>query len=165
MPGPVLLAYDGSDDAKRAIEVAGQLSGGSAVVLHVWPPAPAPSAAVIPPGMVGGPAEMVPLPPEELASREAEAERAGLGIVREGLQLANRTGFEATHELRPGAGARDVWHAILEVADECDARVIVVGHRGASGIRAMLLGGVAEGVVRHARRPVLVVPLTPGAER
>jgi hypothetical protein len=35
--GPVLLSYDGSDAARRAIERAGQLLGGSeAIVLTVW---------------------------------------------------------------------------------------------------------------------------------
>ena len=35
--GPVLLCYDGSDNARQAIERAGQLlGGGEAVVLTVW---------------------------------------------------------------------------------------------------------------------------------
>ncbi|MDQ3936027.1 MAG: universal stress protein, partial [Actinomycetota bacterium] len=54
--------------------------------------------------------------------------------------------------------AATVWHAIVEAADELDARVVVLGSRGLSGVRSALLGSVSYGVVHHSRRPLLVVP-------
>lgn len=57
-----------------------------------------------------------------------------------------------------GADPSDVWSAIVRIAEEQDAALIVVASRGHSGLRATLLGSVSDGVVHHATRPVLVVP-------
>ena len=46
---------------------------------------------------------------------------------------------------------------ILEVADERDADLIVVGSRGHGTIVGSVLGSVSMGLVRKSRRPVLVV--------
>lgn len=47
---------------------------------------------------------------------------------------------------------------IVKVANELDADLIVVGTRSLSGIRKLLLGSVAEGVLRNAQSDVLAVP-------
>ena len=39
-----------------------------------------------------------------------------------------------------------------------DAQLIVVGARGLSTVRSVVLGGVSNALVHHAKRPVLVVP-------
>ncbi|MCB9681780.1 MAG: universal stress protein [Alphaproteobacteria bacterium] len=58
----------------------------------------------------------------------------------------------------------DPLHGILTAADEVDARIIVCGTHGRQGLQRMLMGSVAEEVLRRARVPVLVVrTLTPGA--
>jgi nucleotide-binding universal stress UspA family protein len=49
-----------------------------------------------------------------------------------------------------------VWQAIVDVARERDASIIVLGARGLSGIKQALLGSVSEKVARHADRPVLL---------
>jgi nucleotide-binding universal stress UspA family protein len=46
--------------------------------------------------------------------------------------------------------------AILRAADEVHATLVVVGSRGATGLDRLLLGNVAERVVRYAHCPVLV---------
>lgn len=48
---------------------------------------------------------------------------------------------------------------ILEVARTRAADLIVMGTHGRTGLRRVLLGSVAEAVVRHATTPVLVVPM------
>ena len=50
-----------------------------------------------------------------------------------------------------------VWKTILELADRHDAAAIVMGCRGFTGIRSVLLGSTSSAVVHHADRPVLVV--------
>ena len=50
------------------------------------------------------------------------------------------------------------WGAIVEVADELDASLVVCGTRGLSGVRGLVLGSVSSTVLHHARRPVLVAP-------
>ena len=48
--------------------------------------------------------------------------------------------------------------AILDVADELDAEAIVLGSRGLTGVKSLLLGSVSHAVLQHADRPVMVVP-------
>lgn len=47
--------------------------------------------------------------------------------------------------------------AIVELAEEIGAGLIVIGSRGFGGLKRALLGNVADSVVRHAHCPVLVV--------
>jgi nucleotide-binding universal stress UspA family protein len=47
--------------------------------------------------------------------------------------------------------------AILELTDELDASLIVIGSHGRSGVRRAVLGSVAEDLIRSGNRPVLVV--------
>ena len=46
---------------------------------------------------------------------------------------------------------------ILNVVDEGNYRMIVMGNRGLSGIAEFLMGGVVARVTQHAKVPVLVV--------
>lgn len=55
--------------------------------------------------------------------------------------------------------------AIVKRAEEWGAGLVIVGYRGASGLTRMLLGGVAERVVRLAHCPVLVVRPNSGTRR
>jgi nucleotide-binding universal stress UspA family protein len=47
--------------------------------------------------------------------------------------------------------------AIIDLAEELGAGVIVMGSRGLGGVRRALLGSISDSVVRHAHCPVLVV--------
>jgi nucleotide-binding universal stress UspA family protein len=138
LEGPVLFAYDGSESAKMAIERAAQelRSGRAAIVLTAWSP----------PTIIGaGPAES-----EIEAGMAAEADR----IAAEGAALAREAGFEATARGERGA---PVWARIVELADELEASVLVLGSRGLSGVKYVLLGSVATAVAQHTDRPVLIV--------
>lgn len=53
-------------------------------------------------------------------------------------------------------------HRITETAQEQQADLIVMGTHGRTGLRHMLIGSVAERVVRHASCPVMVVPREAG---
>ena len=55
--------------------------------------------------------------------------------------------------------------AIVHLAEEIDADLIVIGSRGFGGLKRALLGNVADSVVRHAHCPVLVVRPTQGTSR
>jgi nucleotide-binding universal stress UspA family protein len=48
-------------------------------------------------------------------------------------------------------------NAILELADEFDASLIVIASHGRTGVRRAVLGSVAEDLIRSGNRPVLVV--------
>jgi nucleotide-binding universal stress UspA family protein len=51
------------------------------------------------------------------------------------------------------------WVGISRLAAEVEANVVIVGTHGRHGVARWLLGSVAEGVMRHAACPVLVIPL------
>ena len=140
---PVLFAYDGSEHAKNAIRQAGRelRSGRRATVLTVWQP-------FVPTLVVGG----VNLPADLAARVEGEAR----DVAAEGASLAREAGFDAEPLVDTG---EPVWQRIVEVADERDASVVVLGSHGRSGIRAMLVGSVAEAVAQHTDRTVLITHL------
>ncbi|HEX6390836.1 MAG TPA: universal stress protein, partial [Solirubrobacteraceae bacterium] len=50
-----------------------------------------------------------------------------------------------------------VWKTILDIAACHDAATIVMGSRGLTGLRSMLLGSVSSAVLHHADRPTLVI--------
>jgi nucleotide-binding universal stress UspA family protein len=141
---PILICYDGSDDAQRAIDAAADLLGPRrAVVLDVGPPlTPAESFAVMAPVTPGAAFE-------ELNEDDAR-QRA-----RAGAELARQAGFNA--EARANLGA-PTWEGIVDVADTIDAAVIVLGSRGLKGAREVFEGSVSHDVAEHAGRPVLIVP-------
>lgn len=58
----------------------------------------------------------------------------------------------------------DPRHAIVEAARDWPADVIVVGSHGRRGVDRLLLGSVAESVVRHAPCSVDVVRMSPSVE-
>ena len=47
---------------------------------------------------------------------------------------------------------------ILAVADEAGASAVVLGTRGLTGLKSLLLGSVSHAVLQDADRPVVVVP-------
>jgi nucleotide-binding universal stress UspA family protein len=144
----MLIAFDGSDDARLAIAFAGaHVRPEPAVVLTVWEPQLTQSAW--PPT-----AEAPPLPDEgERWPEEMDAER----LCREGARLAVEAGLpEALPRAERGTGP--VWSTIVDVAEELDATLIVTGSRGLSGVRSLLLGSVSNRVLHHTRRPVLICP-------
>lgn len=147
----VLIAYDGSDNAKRAITHAARfLTARRAVVLTAWEPLVRQAArlsglsGVMQPGWIPEPGQ------EDLALSDAKA------VNSEGLQLALDNGLRA--EGQCVETSTTVWSAIVDAADDLDADIIVTGTRGATGIKALLHSSVSEHVLRHCHRPVLIVP-------
>ena len=150
MPGPTLLCYDGSPNARVAIEAAGRvLGGGQALVVSAWTPVSADRAALAVPGLAGRLRDAV----EEL---DRIGEEQALERAEQGCEMARAAGFSA----RPLAiDAPDaVWAALTRVADEHGAETIVLGRRGLSPVSSALLGSVSNAVLQHARRAVLIVP-------
>src|SRR6266545_3200722 len=82
---------------------------------------------------------------------------ADIGPMLTGAERARRAGFDAEARAELSSAT---WEGIVDVADEIDAAVIVLGSRGLSGIRERLNGSVSHEVAEHSRRPVLIVPPT-----
>ena len=142
----ILICYDGSNDAKRAVDTAAALLGPRhAVVLNVAP------AMTFAEGMAAT-SSLVPGSAFEDLNRADALIRAEAGAAR-----ARRAGLDA--EARATI-APTTWRGIVDVADELDAAIIVIGSRGLSGLREAARGSVSHDVTTHARRPVLTVPPT-----
>ena len=147
--GPVLIAYDDSPSAREAVPAAHALLGDRpAVVVTVWEPAVALGPSSFPAGVE------LTTPELGLQVDEAARERAE-GIAQQGAEAASAVGFQATAATRESPS---VWRGVLDAADEHDASAIVLGARGLSAVRSVLLGSVTHGVLHHAARPVLVLP-------
>lgn len=86
------------------------------------------------------------------AALRGEAE----GIVRDAAKAAAGAGVEAT-SAAVDAGGRRIATAIVEAAAARGADLIVIGTHGRRGFEHLLLGSVAEGVVRRATVPVLLM--------
>jgi len=143
---PILICYDGSADSDRAIETAATLFGGRrAVVADIGPMLTGAESVAALESVIPGTAF------EDLNTDSA------LEIARAGAERARRAGFDAEARAELSSAT---WEGIVDVADEIDAAVIVLGSRGLSGIRERLNGSVSHEVAEHSRRPVLIVPPT-----
>jgi universal stress protein A len=138
----ILVPVDFSDHSSQALEMAADVAkafGGAKLhLLHCYqiqPVGVSPYGIVLP--------ETYDRDIREAASRQLEAWR----------QKAVAAGVEA--EVHLSAMYPSI--AISETASEIDADLIVMGTRGLSGIKHVLLGSVAERTLRTAPCPVLTV--------
>ena len=139
--GPVIFAYDGSGLAKLAIDEAGRQlpPGREALVVTVWQPFD-----------VGfTPAVNLQINAAEIADVKQAAEQT----AAQGASLAQAAGFDARSA---ATEATPTWKGIVDVADEHDASLIVLGSHGRTGLAGVLIGSVAEAVAAHSRRSVLI---------
>lgn len=144
VPGSIVVAVDGSDDSRRAVDWAADQAaaeGRSLTVVTVVPPTEAMAAAYL----VSAGVDVVALK-EEI---EADNRRGLLDVVDH---------VAATH-----AGVRV--HTVLTHGDAREALIgacrtahlLVMGSRGLGGFGSLLLGSVSLAVTRHAACPVVVV--------
>lgn len=139
---PIVIAYDGSDEAKAAIKAAGvQLrTPRTALVLTVRV-----HLEAIP--FWGVPVSSLPPEIEEIAIKNA------METAVEGVDIARAAGFEAQPLVELGDPA---WRVIVDTADDHGAGLIVIGSHGRSAVSRTLLGSVATAVAHHAKQPVLI---------
>jgi nucleotide-binding universal stress UspA family protein len=138
MSSGILVGYDGSDCAKKALEVGVEVAkiyGEKLVIAFGYELNP-----------VAG----------EMADYAAALRELAESRLGEGRELAAGSGVEIETVIAEQAPAR----ALVELAQERDVRVIVIGTRGESPIRGALIGSTAHKLLHLSERPVLVVPLT-----
>jgi len=139
---PILICYDGSEDARRAVAAAADLlAHRETVILDVTPPLTVEEEE----------AALTPVIPDNVESRVRDVQ----SIAHRGTLQARAKGLEAVDRVVVAAPA---WQGVVEVADEIDAGVIVVGSRGLSGARELFEGSLSHELTRHAGRPLLIVP-------
>jgi nucleotide-binding universal stress UspA family protein len=144
LPGPVLLAVDGSEQARVAAEAAAEISASTGSGLHV--------VFVMPTArrLYGHHVYSTEL---KESVREHDEDDVRKFLDEQVGWLGEYGGkVEDTHMAvgRPDA-------EIVKLAEELGAALTVVGSRGLGGVRRALVGSVSDSVVRHAHGPVLVV--------
>jgi nucleotide-binding universal stress UspA family protein len=147
-PTKILLATDGSREAELAARTAADLANSTNSELHVVSVAPGLPDAVYHIHEAGLRYETYE---EALEAVKGEAQRVIDEQVRK-IEEAGGTVKEA--HLRVGERRAQ---AIIHLAEELGAGLIVMGSRGLGGVRRALMGSVSDAVVRHAHCPVMVV--------
>jgi nucleotide-binding universal stress UspA family protein len=135
----IVVAYDGSEGARRSLDVALALADRVGAELH----------AVAVEGHLPHYGATVGEVQEELEVERTEAAAA----LTDARKLAEAAGVAVKTEVVAGHPA----HAIIEAAKAANADLIVIGHAGRSGVWGVLPGGTAERVSRHAPCSVLIV--------
>jgi nucleotide-binding universal stress UspA family protein len=145
----ILVPIDFSGSADRAVDLALTIAGavdGRVTLLYVFS-AP---ATVLPDGSTFA------ATPSELLDVSARAEQAVADARRD---LERRAGGVAiAAETRMGRAADE----ILRLAQSGEFDLVVMGTHGRTGLGRLLLGSVAESVMRRSPIPVLTVRIVPG---
>jgi nucleotide-binding universal stress UspA family protein len=147
-PTKILLATDGSREAELAASTAADLTTTTSSELHVVTVAP------------GSPDPVYHIHEGGLRYETyEEAAEAVKGAAQEVLD-------EQVHKVEEAGGTVEGAHlrtgerrdqAIIHLAEELGAGLIVMGSRGLGGVRRALMGSVSASVVHHAHCPVMVV--------
>ncbi|MWV38240.1 universal stress protein [Natrialba sp. INN-245] len=132
----LLLATDGSDGARRATDHALALAGRLDATLHVL-----------------SVAEEGPHSSEKRDKMRSDPEGEAIDVVETVERTATAEGVDVRTTVRHGVPQEQ----ILEAATASGADLIVVGTVGRSGLDQLIVGSVAEEVVRNAPVPVVTV--------
>jgi nucleotide-binding universal stress UspA family protein len=133
----IVVGYDGSACGDSALAAAMDLSdklGDKVVVVFGYAP----------PGIWGG----------EIAEHEEAIAEFGEKVVERAQVQASAHGTEIEVQLV----AKKAAEALIDVASERDARMIVVGSFGDAPLKGMILGSTPNKLLHLSERPVLVVP-------
>jgi nucleotide-binding universal stress UspA family protein len=137
----IVLPVDFSEHSARATEMAGDLAKELGANIHVIHVIEMPAMAMTPYD-IGIPTTFF--------QEVREAAKRKLAELKEGLE---RRGLSVESHLAEAPATV----AIQELVEEVGADLVVMGTRGNTGLKHVLLGSVAERVLRHVPCPVLTV--------
>ena len=143
-PTKILLATDGSEEARLAAQAAGELSKETGSEVHIAYVLPSPNE------LRGHHLYSQEVMRSVLEQAEGEARSF---LEEQAKQVGASGGKVAETHLRAGEPDKE----IVRLSEELGVGTIVMGSRGLGGLRRALMGGVSESVVRHAHCPVFVV--------
>lgn len=140
----IVVAFDGSKDSIRATKLACSLASkydSEVIVAHVY------GSPVIGFSASSG----MPIP--DYRDLEEAAKDTAKKVLSRGVQAASEEGIKAKGELIESSS---VVEALVEFASKEKADLIVVGTRGMTGFKKLILGSVSSGLVSHSPCPVMV---------
>jgi nucleotide-binding universal stress UspA family protein len=142
--GSIVVGTDGSETAEEAVLQAVELArrlGATLRIVSAYEPVPA--------GRLREEAQQVPPDLQWMINPREDVDET----LRRAARAAQEGGVEAETYARQG----DPADAILDVAEEQGADLIVVGNKGMTGARRFLLGSVPNRVSHHAPCSVLII--------
>jgi nucleotide-binding universal stress UspA family protein len=155
----VILAFDGSPAARRALADAARILGSCRIlVVTVWEDSLAYAGPSAGSAYDVGEDAMVTTPtvdPGVALEVDHELHDQAEQVSHEGAALARSLGLDAYPLALPNSGK--IARTLLEVAREQRAAAIVVGSRGLGRVRARLEGSTSKDLLKDASCPVLVV--------
>jgi nucleotide-binding universal stress UspA family protein len=143
--GAIVVGTDGSDTAAVAVQAAGELAQSTGARVHVvsaYDPVPTRVEGT------GGP---------EGATWAVGPETEVNTVLEQAAGAMRTRGVECETHARKGGDPAD---AILTIAEEHDADLIIVGSKGMKGAKRFLLGSVPDKISHHASCSVLIVRTT-----
>ena len=150
MPTTLVLGYDGSDCAKKAlahtVEIARHIDDAEVFVVHAFEF----SIGYVPMGMTDSPLMMS----AEYDQHVDLVREYGDQQVAEAVKELGEAGVQATGAVTEGKAVE----VLLETAREKKAAAIIVGSHGEGAMSAAFLGSTALKLLHHSDIPVLVVP-------
>jgi nucleotide-binding universal stress UspA family protein len=154
----ILVPLDGSEHSLSALEIAIQIARkfeGKITLIHIYSVAAGP--LMMPEPTTLTPPGIPVLTGAEIARLTEAARAAGNNILADGEQRVKAQGIPVEKMLEEG----HVVDKIVKTAKEGNFDLIVIGARGISRMRELLLGSVTDAVIHHVFCPVLVVKLVP----
>src|ERR671911_2152008 len=143
-PTKILLATDGSEEARQAAQAAAELSKDTGSEVHVTYVIPSPRE------LRGHHTYSKEVMKSVLEQAEGDAQSF---LKEQAEQIRASGGKVAETHLQTGEPEKE----IVRLSEELGAGTIVIGSRGLGAVKRALMGGVSESVVRHAHCPVFVV--------
>ena len=143
----IVVGTDGSESAQEAVRQAVELAarlGATLRIVSAYEPVPA--------GRLREEAQQVPPDLQWMINPREDVD----ATLAEAAQAARGAGVAVRSYAREG----DPADAILDVAEERGADLIVVGNKGMTGAKRFLLGSVPNKVSHHAPCSVLIVRTT-----
>jgi nucleotide-binding universal stress UspA family protein len=142
----ILVALDGSDTSMRALGAALRLARESRALLHPVYVIDIPLIAFDAPGF------------DPSIVRDA-CQKEGDRVIDEARNRMAKLAVNGKPRIvEAAAPGEDIAHRIRLAAIECGADLIVMGTHGRRGFRRLVLGSVAERLLRSAPCPVLLIP-------
>jgi nucleotide-binding universal stress UspA family protein len=142
--GSIVVGTDGSETAKEAVRQATELARRVDSKIHLVS-----AYEPVPEGRLRDERQQVPDDMQWMVNPREDVNN----VLREAREEIQRTGIDVDTHAREG----DPADAILDVAEEQQAGLIVVGNKGMTGAKRFLLGSVPNKVSHHAPCSVLII--------
>src|SRR6056297_2501448 len=138
----ILVPVDGSENSIRAVKYAIELARPLSIGIRLFYVFPAASVEVI--GMAGMSRDDIDQAAQAAAQRAFDKTREALGD-------------DAPNDMEEETSIGDPAEEIVRYAEDDPGVMIVMGRRGLSRMKSLVLGSVSDKVSRHAKSPVTII--------